>query len=64
MNNPKGTLRPNQYVRARLKGAVRPAAILVPLGMLDGIVDATIDDIARACNVTPALVRLALGEPW
>ena len=30
VNNPKGTLRPNQYVRARLKGAVRPAAILVP----------------------------------
>ncbi len=28
--NPKGTLRPNQYVRARLKGAVRPNAILVP----------------------------------
>ncbi|MBI5582250.1 MAG: efflux RND transporter periplasmic adaptor subunit [Deltaproteobacteria bacterium] len=30
VNNPKGTLRPNQYVRARLKGAVRPQAILVP----------------------------------
>jgi membrane fusion protein, multidrug efflux system len=30
VNNPKGTLRPNQYVRARLKGAVRPGAILVP----------------------------------
>jgi membrane fusion protein, multidrug efflux system len=28
--NPKGVLRPNQYVRARLKGAVRPNAILVP----------------------------------
>lgn len=30
VNNPKGTLRPNQYVRARLKGALRPNAILVP----------------------------------
>jgi membrane fusion protein (multidrug efflux system) len=30
VNNPEGTLRPNQYVRARLKGAVRPNAILVP----------------------------------
>jgi membrane fusion protein (multidrug efflux system) len=30
VNNPKGILRPNQYVRARLKGAVRPHAILVP----------------------------------
>ena len=28
--NPKGILRPNQYVRARLKGASRPDAILVP----------------------------------
>jgi membrane fusion protein (multidrug efflux system) len=28
--NPKGILRPNQYVRVRLKGAIRPNAILVP----------------------------------
>lgn len=30
VDNPKGALRPNQYVRARLQGAVRPNAILVP----------------------------------
>jgi membrane fusion protein (multidrug efflux system) len=30
INNPKGVLRPNQYVRVRLKGALRPKAILVP----------------------------------
>ncbi len=30
VNNPKGVLRPNQYVRARLKGGMRPNAILVP----------------------------------
>jgi membrane fusion protein (multidrug efflux system) len=30
VDNPDGILRPNQYVRARLKGAVRPQAILVP----------------------------------
>jgi membrane fusion protein (multidrug efflux system) len=30
VQNPDGILRPNQYVRARLKGAVRPKAILVP----------------------------------
>jgi membrane fusion protein (multidrug efflux system) len=30
VNNPEGMLRPNQYVRARLKGAIRPKAILVP----------------------------------
>jgi len=28
--NPQSVLRPNQYVRARLKGAVRPEAILLP----------------------------------
>ena len=30
VDNPKGVLRPNQYVRARLRGAIRPNAILVP----------------------------------
>ena len=30
VDNPKGVLRPNQYVRVRLKGAIRPHAILLP----------------------------------
>jgi membrane fusion protein (multidrug efflux system) len=30
VDNPQGVLRPNQYVRARVKGAMRPNAILVP----------------------------------
>jgi membrane fusion protein (multidrug efflux system) len=30
VDNPKGLLRPNQFVRARLIGAVRPKAILLP----------------------------------
>jgi membrane fusion protein, multidrug efflux system len=30
VENPEGTLRPNQYVRTRLLGSVRPNAILVP----------------------------------
>jgi membrane fusion protein (multidrug efflux system) len=30
VDNPDGILRPNQYVRARLQGAIRPHAILVP----------------------------------
>jgi membrane fusion protein, multidrug efflux system len=30
VDNPDGILRPNQFVRVRLKGAVRPNAILVP----------------------------------
>lgn len=28
--NPDGVLRPNQYVRVRVKGAIRPGAILIP----------------------------------
>jgi membrane fusion protein (multidrug efflux system) len=30
VSNPKGVLRPNQFVRARIRGAIRPNAILVP----------------------------------
>jgi membrane fusion protein (multidrug efflux system) len=30
VDNPQGLLRPNQYVRVRVKGATRPNAILVP----------------------------------
>jgi membrane fusion protein (multidrug efflux system) len=30
VDNPKGVLRPNQYVRTRLSGAIRPNAILIP----------------------------------
>lgn len=30
VSNPKGALHPNQYVRVRLKGAIRPKAIIVP----------------------------------
>lgn len=30
VDNPKGMLRPNQYVHVRLNGAIRPKAILIP----------------------------------
>jgi len=30
VQNPSGVLRPNQYVRVRLKGAIRPNAVVVP----------------------------------
>ena len=30
VNNPAGVLRPNQYVRVRLRGAIRPDAVIVP----------------------------------
>ena len=30
VDNPEGMLKPNQYVRVRLNGAIRPKAVLVP----------------------------------
>lgn len=30
VDNPKGVLRPNQYVRVKVEGAIRPNAILIP----------------------------------
>ncbi len=30
LDNPEGSLRPNQFVRVRLKGAIRPHALLLP----------------------------------
>lgn len=30
VNNPNGILRPNQYVRARIKGSIRPNAVVIP----------------------------------
>jgi len=37
VDNPQGALKPNQYVRVRVKGATRPNAILVPQrGVLQG----------------------------
>jgi membrane fusion protein (multidrug efflux system) len=30
VDNPAGVLRPNQYVRVRLKGAIRPNAVVIP----------------------------------
>jgi membrane fusion protein (multidrug efflux system) len=30
VDNPSGALRPNQYVRARIRGAIRPNAIVIP----------------------------------
>lgn len=30
VQNPSGVLRPNQYVRVRLKGAIRPNAVVIP----------------------------------
>ena len=30
VQNPEGLLRPNQHVRARIQGAIRPKAVLIP----------------------------------
>ena len=59
--NPFGT-----WLHSRAeRGAWEVAAhILVPIDLLDDLIHATVDDIARACDVPPGLVVLALGEPW
>ena len=67
VENPEGLLRPNQYVRARLTGAVRPVAILVPQravqqgsgGHFVWVVDG--DDKAQP---RPVAVGSWLGDGW
>ena len=67
VHNPEGILRPNQYVRVRLKGAVRPNAILVPKkavhqgskGHFVWVVDKE-----RKAEQRPVLVGDWLGDDW
>jgi membrane fusion protein (multidrug efflux system) len=67
VDNPKGTLMPNQFVRARIKGAIRPNAVLVPQraiqqgskGHFVWVVDK--DDKAEA---RPVVVGSWNGDEW
>jgi len=67
VNNPAGVLRPNQYVRVRLKGAVRPNAIVVPQravqqsakGHFVWVVDAS-----NQAELRPVVVGDWKGEGW
>jgi len=67
VDNPKGVLRPNQYVRARLKGAVRPNAILVPQRAVQqggkGHFVWLIDKEGKA-ELRPVVVGDWSGESW
>jgi membrane fusion protein (multidrug efflux system) len=67
VNNPAGILRPNQYVRVRLKGAIRPNAIVVPQrsvlqsgkGHFVWVVDAN-----NQAQPRPVLVGDWVGDNW
>jgi membrane fusion protein (multidrug efflux system) len=67
VNNPAGVLRPNQYVRVRVTGSIRPNAVLVPQravqqsakGHFVWVVDAK-----GNAELRPVLVGDWKGEGW
>jgi membrane fusion protein (multidrug efflux system) len=67
VDNPDGQLRPNQYVRVRLLGAVRPNAILVPQRAVQqgakGHFVWLIDDAGKA-EVRPIIVGEWQRDNW
>jgi membrane fusion protein (multidrug efflux system) len=67
VDNPQGVLRPNQYVRARVKGAMRPNAILIPqravLQGAKGHFVWVVDKDAKAEN-RPVTVGDWSGDEW
>jgi membrane fusion protein (multidrug efflux system) len=67
VDNPKGILRPNQYVRVRVKGATRPNAILIPqravLQGAKGHFVWVVDKDSKAEN-RPVIVGDWSGDDW
>jgi membrane fusion protein, multidrug efflux system len=67
VNNPDGVLRPNQYVRVRLKGAVRPKAIVVPQRAVQqsakGHFVWVVDKDGKA-EARPVVVGNWIGDDW
>ena len=65
--NPHGILRPNQYVRAQINGAIRPHAILVPqkavLQSAKGHYVWVVDDAGKA-EQRPVIVGDWQGDNW
>jgi membrane fusion protein (multidrug efflux system) len=65
--NPAGSLRPGQFVRVRVKGAIRPGAILVPqkavLQGAQGFFVWVVDDKGKA-QVRPVQVGDWQGDNW
>ncbi len=67
VQNPQGLLRPNQHVRARIKGSIRPSAILVPQrsvqqGARGNFVWVVTGD--GKAEVRPVVVSAWHGENW
>jgi membrane fusion protein, multidrug efflux system len=67
VDNPKGTLMPNQFVRARIKGAIRPNAVLVPQRAIQqgskGHFVWVVDKDGKA-EARPVVVGSWSGEEW
>lgn len=67
VDNPKGILLPNQYVRVRLKGAIRPKAILVPQRAIQqsskGHIVWVVDKDGKA-EARPVVVGDWNGDEW
>jgi membrane fusion protein (multidrug efflux system) len=67
VNNPAGVLRPNQYVRVRLKGAIRPNAIVVPQRSVQQSAKGHFVWVINAQNqaeIRPVIVGDWKGEGW
>ncbi|HTQ00658.1 MAG TPA: efflux RND transporter periplasmic adaptor subunit [Casimicrobiaceae bacterium] len=67
VNNPAGVLRPNQYVRVRLKGAIRPNAIVVPQRSVQQSAKGHFVWVVNAQNqaeLRPVLVGDWKGDGW
>jgi membrane fusion protein (multidrug efflux system) len=67
VDNPRGTLMPNQFVRARIKGAIRPNAVLVPQRAIQqgskGHFVWVVDKDGKA-EARPVVVGSWSGEEW
>jgi membrane fusion protein (multidrug efflux system) len=67
VNNPAGVLRPNQYVRVRLKGAIRPDAIVVPQRAVQQSAKGHFVWVANAqsqAELRPVVVGEWKGDGW
>ena len=67
VNNPAGVLRPNQYVRVRLRGAIRPNAIVVPQRSVQQSAKGHFVWVVNAQNqaeLRPVVVGEWKGEGW
>jgi len=67
VENPDGVLRPNQYVRTRILGAIRPNAILVPQRAVQQSASGhfvwIVDDSEQA-QMRPVVVGAWHGDDW